>query len=350
MEIEQHVWGFTPEGEAIILYKMTNAGGAYVTLTNIGASIVGIGVPDRNGKIEDVSLGFQSWQDYFGDTAYLGKTAGRIGNRIANGRFSLNGKEYRLSINNGPNHLHGGPKGLAEVVWDGRIEVNRVIFSYISPDGEENYPGNVGIEAVYDWNDDCELEITYYAKTDAPTILNLTNHVYFNLKGEGNGDILSHELQLNASRYLPTSSVTIPLGEKAPVAGTPMDFTTAKPVGQDIESDFEQIRFGSGYDHYWILDGWKKGKMVDAGTLYEPESGRLMTVRTTQAGVIFYSGNYLHGVAGADKTGKLFERRSGLALECQNYPDAPNHPDFPSVVLNPGDDYEEHIIYRFGVK
>ena len=349
MNIEQNVWGFTEEGEAVVLYKMTNTHGAYVTLTNIGASIVGIGVPDREGKIEDVALGFRDFRDYFGDSGYLGKTCGRIANRIARGRFTLNGVDYKLSINNGPNHLHGGPKGLAEVLWQGRVETNRVVFSYISPDGEERYPGTVGVEVVYDWSDDCELEITYYAKTDAPTILNLTNHAYFNLKGEGRGDILGHELKLNASRYLPTSSVTIPTGERDSVAGTPMDFTAGKPVGRDIGADFEQIRFGNGYDHYWILDNWTKGKMQEAGTLYDPESGRLLTIETTQAGVIFYTGNYLDGI-GVNKNGQEHTRRCGLALECQNYPDAPNHPDFPSVVLNPDETYEEHIIYRFSIR
>lgn len=347
MEIEQNVWGFTPEGEAVILYKMINSHGAYVQLTNIGAAIVGIGVPDQDGHIDDVALGFRNFNDYFGDSAYLGKTAGRYANRIAKGRFSLNGTDYKLAVNNPPNHLHGGPKGLAEVVWQSRTEVNRVVFSYTSPDGEEKYPGTVGIEAVYDWNDECELEITYYAKTDRPTILNLTNHVYFNLKGEGDGDILDHVLQLNASRYLPTDNTAIPYGHMDEVKGTPMDFTAPKIIGRDIEQDFEQLKFGRGYDHCWVLDNWEKGKMVDAGSLYEPSTGRHLKVKTTQPGIQIYTGNYLDGI-GVNKNGQEHIFRSGVAMECQLFPNSPNEPSFPSATLNPEEDYEQHIIYKFG--
>ena len=349
MDIEQQIWGFTDEGEAIILYTMTNSHGAYVKLTNIGAAIVGIGVPDREGNIADVALGYADFHDYFGDSAGMGKTIGRFANRIANGRFTLNDIEYQLARNNGKNHLHGGPKGFGEVLWECRVEVNRVVFSYISPDGEERYPGNLGVEVVYDWNDECELEITYYAKTDAPTLVNLTNHVYFNLQGEGSGDILSEELKLNCSHYLPTDYGSIPTGERATVMDTPMDFTQFKPVRQDIDEDTEQLRFGNGYDHFWIIDGWEPGKMSEAAQLYDPTSGRLLTVETTQPGLMFYSGNYLAGL-GRDKTGKELENRCGLALECQNYPDAPNHPDFPSAVLNPDEDYEQHIIFRFSTR
>ncbi len=349
MEIEQHVWGFTSEGEAILLYTMTNAEGAYVKLTNLGAAIVAIGVPDRNGKIEDVALGFNDFHSYFGDSAYLGKTAGRYANRIARGRFTLNGRDYRLAINNAPNHLHGGPKGLSEVLWQSRTEVNRVVFSYVSPDGEEGYPGTVGIEAVYDWNDRCELEITYYAKTDAPTILNLTNHVYFNLRGEGNGDILSHQLQLDASRYLPIDRNIIPTGEPAPVEGTPMDFRTPKTIGRDIEADDPQLGFGNGYDHSWAIDGWEKGKMRRAGMLYDPESGRTVTVETDQPDIHIYTGNYLDGI-GINKQGKEHRNREGVAMECQLFPDTPNHPQFPTAVLNPDESYEARTIYRFGTK
>ncbi|MCC8088604.1 MAG: galactose mutarotase [Rikenellaceae bacterium] len=349
MDIEQNVWGFTPEGEAVIIYTMTNSIGAYVKLTNIGAAIVGIGVPDKDGKIDDIVLGFRDYNDYFGDSAYLGKTVGRYANRIANGRFTLNGEEYKLARNNGPNHLHGGPNGLAEKLWQSRTEVNRVIFTYITPDGEEKYPGNIGIEVVYDWNDECELEITYYAKTDKPTILNLTNHVYFNLKGEGNGDIHSHILQLNAGYYLPTDSTSIPLGEPESVIGTPMDFTSDKEIGRDINEKFEQLIIARGYDHTWILDNWQKGKLLDAGYLYEPTNGRIIYIQTTQPGLQVYTGNYLDG-CGKNKKGEEHISRGGIALECQLFPDSPNKPDYPSAVLNPEDDYEQHIIYRFGIK
>ncbi len=348
MEIEQNIWGFSPEGEAIILYTMTNANGAYVRLTNVGAAIVAVGVPDRNGRIEDVCLGFSNFQDYFGDSAYLGKTCGRYANRIARGRFSLNGQEYKLAVNNSPNHLHGGPRGLSEVLWQARSETNRIVFSHISPDGDERYPGTVGIEVVYDWNDDCELEITFYAKTDQPTVLNLTNHAYFNLCGEGNGDILGHELLLNASHYLPTDKGNIPTGEQAPVAGTPFDFRQPKAIGRDIEADDEQLRFGNGYDHCFVLDGWESGRWVEAGSLCDPAGGRRMTVRTTQPGIQCYTGNYLDG-AGTNKQGSEHAFRSGVALECQHFPDSPNLPEFPTTTLNPEEDYEQHIIYHFTV-
>lgn len=349
MNIEQQIWGFTDGGEAVILYTMTNAAGAWVKLTNIGAAIVGIGVPDRNGKIEDVALGYQDFRDYFNDGRAMGKTVGRFANRIAEGRFTLNGTEYRLARNNGKNHLHGGPKGFGEALWEGRVETDRIVFSLVSPDGDEGYPGTVGAEVVYDWNDACQLEITYHARTDAPTPLNLTNHVYFNLRGEGSGDILGQELRLDCSRYLSTDNGSIPVGPPTPVAGGPMDFTQSKPVGRDIGIDCEQLRFGNGYDHFWVIDDAQPGKLSTAAQLYDPASGRLLTVETTQPGLMFYSGNYLGG-PGKDKTGKPFENRHGLALECQNYPDAPNRPDFPSSILAPGEAYEERIVFRFGVR
>ncbi|MDR0955330.1 MAG: galactose mutarotase [Rikenellaceae bacterium] len=349
MDIEQQVWGFTPEGEAVILYTMTNASGAYVKLTNLGATIVAVGVPDRAGKIADVALGYNNFTDYAFDGNYFGKTVGRFANRIAEGRFTLDGKTYRVAVNNGRNHLHGGIKNFGEVIWEGRVEKNRVVFGYVSPDGDEGYPANLGVEVIYDWSNDCELEITYLAKSDAPTLVNLTNHVYFNLSGEGSGDILSQVLQMNASRYLPTDDGSIPLGEPAPVAGTPMDFTSPKPIGRDIDStDFEQIRFGSGYDHFWVIDGWEPGKLVQAARVSDPASGRRLEVLTTQPGFMFYSGNHLGG-SGHTKSGVPVAPRSGYAIECQYYPDSPNRPEYPSVVLNPDDTYEQHILFRFGV-
>ncbi|MDR2936445.1 MAG: galactose mutarotase, partial [Rikenellaceae bacterium] len=287
MEIEQNIWGFSPEGEAVVLYTLTNARGAYVRLTNIGAAIVAVGVPDRDGKIEDVCLGFNDFQNYFGDSAYLGKTCGRYANRIARGRFTLDGKEYKLAVNNSPNHLHGGPRGLSEVLWQARSETNRIVFSYISPDGEEHYPGTLGVEVVYDWNDDGELEITFYAKTEQPTVLNLTNHAYFNLCGEGNGNILGHRLRLNASRYLPTDRSNVPTGELAPVAGTPFDFRQAKAIGRDIDADNEQIKNGNGYDHNWVLN--TKGDISQlAVRLVSPVSGISLEVYTNEPGIQVY--------------------------------------------------------------
>ncbi len=348
MEIEQHICGFTDKGEALVLYKMTNARGAFVELINAGAAIVSVCVPDRDGNLADVALGYRDCADYLADSVAMGKTVGRYANRIAKGRFTLDGKEYKLAANNGPNHLHGGVEGFSSKVWDGRVETNRVVFSLTSPDGDQRYPGTLGVEVVYDWDDEGTLEITYYARTDAPTVVNLSNHAYFNLAGKGT--ILSHQLQLNASRYLPVDATLIPTGELAPVAGTPMDFTSPKPIGKEINADNEQLRFGKGYDHCWAIDGWEPGKKATAAVLYDPASGRMLTVDTTQPGVQVYTGNYLSQAAGDPKSGREFADNDGVAVECQRFPDSPNKPQFPSAVLAPGQMYEEHIWYRFTVK
>ncbi len=348
MTIEQNIWGFTPEGEAVVLYTMTVASGASVRLTNVGAAIVGVTVPDHNGVMADVALGYADFKSYFGDGPCMGKSVGRFANRIARGIFSLDGKEYHLAQNNGPNHLHGGPNGFANRLWDSRVEGDRVVFSLLSPDGEENYPGELGAEVVYDWNDAHELEISLYARARAKTIVNLTNHSYFNLAGENSGSVLGQSLRLNASRYLPTDSTQIPTGEFAPVAGTPMDFTSAKELGRDINADFEPLRIGNGYDHCWAVDGYESDKLAIVGELSDPVSGRRMTIRSTQPGVQIYTGNYLQG-SPESKSGRGYDNRDGVAIECQNFPDAPNHSNFPSPVLNPGDTYFQKIIYTFGL-
>lgn len=346
MNIEQQVWGMTEEGMPVIQYTMTNSRGAYVKLCNLGASIVAIGVPDADGKLDDVALGYPMWESYRGDGPAMGKSVGRYANRIARGRFTLDGVEYRLAVNNGPNHLHGGPTGFHNRLWESRVETDRVVFGYLSPSGEEGYPGELSVEACYDWNDDCELEITYYAKSDATTIVNLTNHVYFNLKGEGNGDILDHTLSLNAARYLPTDAGSIPTGELAPVESTPMDFyTEPHTLGERIDADFEALHTGKGYDHCWAINDYEKGKFSLAAILSSPESGRAVTVFTTQPGIQVYTGNWLEGCP-AGKRGDYADR-SGVALECQAFPDSPNKPQFPSPTLTADDTYEEHIIYKF---
>lgn len=347
MEITQQVWGITPEGSAVILYTMTNSSGAYVKLCNLGAAIVAIGVPDRDGKIGDVALGYPTWESYQNDGPAMGKSVGRYANRIAKGLFTLEGKEYHLAVNNGPNHLHGGPTGFQNRLWEPRVETDRVVFAYLSASGEEGYPGELAVEACYDWSEDCELEITYFAKSDATTIVNLTNHVYFNLKGDGCGDILDHTLTLNAARYLPTDGGSIPTGELAEVVGTPMDFLAPHTLGSRIGDDFEALRIGKGYDHCWVIDGYKKGVLAPAATLSCEQSGRTLKVSTTQPGIQVYTGNWLSGCP-KGKVG-AYEDRSGVALECQSFPDTPNKPDFPTAVLNPGELYQERIIYRFGV-
>ncbi len=348
MEIEQNIWGFTPDGEVVVLYTMRNRGGAYVRLTNIGAAIVAIGVPGRDGSVEDVVLGYNDWKSYISDAPAMGKSVGRYANRIAGGRFSLNGVEYNLPVNNGRNHLHGGPAGFGNRLWGSRVETDRVVFSLVSPDGDQGYPAELGVEVVYDWSDDNELEIGFYARCDGDTVVNLTNHAYFNLRGEGSGSVLGQLLQLNASNYLPTDEGQIPTGVVAPVADTPMDFREAKEIGRDIGAGFDALRIGTGYDHCWVVAGWQKGELAEVGSLYDPVSGRRMTVFSTQPGVQVYSGNWLSG-APMGKGGRRYGNRDGVAIECQGFPDAPNRPGFPSQVLTAGEIYNERIIYRFDV-
>lgn len=346
MEITQEIWGMTPQGEVIILYTMTNAKGCSIRLTNYGASIVSVIVPDKNGDLADVALGYGKWQDYVSDGPAMGKSVGRYANRIARGKFSLDGAEYRLAINNGPNHLHGGPTGFQNRVWESRVETDRVVFSYMSAAGEEGYPGILNVEACYDWDDECNLEITYYAKSDTKTIVNLTNHVYFNLKGDGNGNIHDHYLQLAAEKFLPTDDTAIPTGELESVVGTPMDFLEQHLIGERIGDDYIHLKYGKGYDHCWAIDGFQKGKLSYAGCLYEPQSGRKVSVSTTQPGIQIYTGNWLSG-SPMSKMGVEYEDRSGVAMECQAFPDSPNKPQFPSVVLQPEEIYQETIIYTF---
>ena len=255
MEILQHIWGATPEGEAIVIYTIRNANGCEVQLCNIGASIVSVKAPDRDGNIDDVVLGYKDAMSYFGDGAASGKSVGRVANRIAKGKMTVDGVEYTLEINNGPNHLHGGSKGFANQLWESRVETNRIVFSRTSPDGEQNYPGELYVEAGYYFSDDNELEITYMARTDKTTVVNLTNHVYWNLAGEGSGkDILDHELRLNCSRVLEMDSTQIPTGKYLDVKGTPQDFTSWRKFGDEILSEFNYMKDFKGYDHFFVLD------------------------------------------------------------------------------------------------
>ena len=348
MELTKELWGRTPCGKEIFLYTIRNSRGAYVQLSNVGAGIVSIVVPDRGGVLADVVLGYPDPMSYFGDGPCAGKIPGRYANRIALGKFTLDGVEYTLPVNNGPNHLHGGPEGFQNKVWESRENEGGVEFLYYSEDGEQGYPGALKVVARYDWSEDCELRLTITAESDAPTVLNLTNHTYFNLNGEGNGDILGHVLRMNASEYLPTDATQIPLGESAPVAGTPMDFVNGKPIGQDIKADFEPLRIGKGYDHCWVIDGAEPGQLQFCCELSAPESGRKVEIYTTQPGVQVYTGNWLSGCP-AGKNGHVYEDYTGVAIECQNYPDAPNKADYPCCTLRPGEVYEQAIIFAFGV-
>lgn len=347
--IEQEVWGISPEGEIVTLYTLRNKDGGEVQLSNIGAGVISVTIPDRNGEFGDVVLGYDSFESYFGDGPLMGKTPGRYANRIAKGKFTLDGKEYQLPINSAPNHAHGGEKGFTNLIWQGRVEGNRVLFSLVSPDGDQGYPGELSVEVAYSWDNDYKLTIEYLANSTAPTIINLTNHAYFNLSGESSGSVLNQILQLNAERYLPTDDVQIPTGEYASVEGTPMDFRTPKRLGDEINADFEPLKIGKGYDHCWVVDGYIKGEIKRVGTLYDQESGRKLTIFSTQPGVQVYTGNYLLGSPAA-KGGREYDNRDGVAIECQGFPDAPNKPNFPSQRLDPDDSFEQTIIYQFSVE
>ena len=349
MEILQHIWGSTPEGEAVVLYTIRNANGCEVQLCNIGASIVSVKCPDRDGRIDDVVLGYKDCMSYFGDGAASGKSVGRVANRIARGRMTVEGVEYNLEVNNGPNHLHGGSRGFANRLWDARVETNRVVFSLTSPDGEQNYPGELYVEAGYYFSDDNELEITYMARTDKTTVVNLTNHVYWNLAGEGSGkSILDHELHLNCSRVLEMDPTQIPTGRYLDVKDTPQDFTTWRRFGDEILSEFNHMKDFKGYDHFFVLDDWKPNILSPIGELRCEASGRRVEVLSSQAGAMVYTGNWLAGGCPVTKSGGRYEDYAGVAIECQNYPDAVNHADFPSVVLRPGDTYCQKIVFRLG--
>lgn len=335
----------SPIGD-ITLYTIANASGAQVVLSSLGAGINKIIVPDKNGNLADVILGYDNPCDYLNDGPCSGKTPGRYANRIKHGHIVIDGVEYHLPINNGPNHLHGGPDGFQNHIWDSQIIGNSVVFSRISPDGEMGYPGNLKAKVTYTWDNDCRLTIDYEATTDAATYVNLTNHAYFNLKGHDKGDVLDQVLQLNCSNYLPTDPSEAPLGYIEPVAGTPMDFTQPKTIGKDINADFQPLHIGKGYDHCFVIDGWVKGQLKVAGSLFDPNSGRRLTISTTQPGAQVYTGNWLNG-SPKGKDGMEYHDYDLVAIECQGFPDAPNWPNFPSQLLRPGEVYTQTIIYKF---
>lgn len=338
------------DGKEVVLLTLLNTNGNTVKLTNYGATVVWIEVPDRDGKLENVTFGYETLDGYLNGDPYFGSIVGRYANRIANGKFEIDGIEYNLAINNGVNSLHGGPGGWHSVVWDYEIieedgKEPVVKFSYNSPDMEEGYPGNMLIEVEYTWNDSNELVISYNCTTDKKTVLNITNHAYFNLKGAGNGDILDHELQLKASEFTPVNQDLIPLGENIPVEGTPFDFREPHKVGERIGEDYEQLILGLGYDHNFVLDNMEE---VDA-VVYESTTGRLMEVLTDQPGVQFYCGNFLDGTQ-LGHGGKAYIHRGGLCLETQHYPDSPNQPAFPSTIIEPGKAFTSKTVYRFSVR
>lgn len=330
----------------ITLFSFTNSSGASVTLSSLGAGITRIRVPDRHGIIDDVILGYQNPVDYIGDGPCAGKTIGRFANRINNARFNINGETFMLKPNDGKNALHGGRNGFMNRIWAYKITKSGVIFSYTAADGEEGYPGKLNVSVEYIWNDINELHITYRATTDKPTIVNLTNHAYFNLNGENSGNMLGHTLRLYASKYLPVDTSHIPTGEIAPTINTPMDFSSPKKLGTDFQSDFPAIKIGRGYNHFWIIDNPTNAVPAKGAELFSDTSGRKLEVFTTQLGIQVYTGGWLNG-SPKSISGRSYNDYDGVALECQGYTDAPNHPNFPSSLLLPDTEYRHKIIYRF---
>jgi aldose 1-epimerase len=342
--------------DSIKLYTLKNSSGVTIKVSNFGAIITSIIVPDRDGNMGDIALGYDRVEDYINavDKPYFGAIVGRYGNRIAGGQFTLDGTTYTLAKNNNDNHLHGGVIGFDKVVWTAEPRFgddwNGVELTYLAKDQEEGYPGNLQLKVTYKLTDDDQLIIDYFATTDKATPVNVTQHTYFNLKGEGNGTILDHELMLNAKHYTPVDEGLIPTGEIAAVQDTPFDFTTPKPIGRDIEQENEQLKFGLGYDHNFVLDkGGKEDELTLAARVYEPTTGRVLEVRTTEPGIQFYCGNFLDGRLNG-KAGKPYVHRGGFCLETQHFPDSPNQPEFPSTILQPGQEYKTRTIFSFSSK
>jgi aldose 1-epimerase len=339
-------FGKMSNGTSVEIYTLKD-GAIEADVITYGGIIQSLKVPDKSGKVADVVLGFDTLDEYVnGNKAFFGALIGRYGNRIAGGKFTLDGKTYSIPLNDGPNALHGGPKGFDKVVWKGKEIPHGVELTYVSPDGDMGFPGALTAVVRYTLVGK-DLKIDYSATTDKDTVQNLTNHSYFNLAGQGNGDILKDEVKINASRYTPVDATLIPTGELAPVEGTPFDFRKATAVGARIDADNEQIKRGHGYDHNWVLDS--SGKLSEAAEVYESTSGRVLQVLTDQPGVQFYTGNFLDGTI-TGKGGKVYGRRAALCLETQHFPDSPNHPKFPSTELKPGQKFHSVTIFRFSTR
>jgi len=350
--IKKETFGTTRDGKPVELYTLTNQHGMEVRAMTYGGTIVSISVPDKNGRSADVVLGFDSLDGYLGGDAYFGAIIGRYANLIANARFTLDGKEYRLGKNDGANSLHGGIKGFDKVVWHAEPLVKpgeaSLILKYTSADGEEGFPGTLHVTVTYTLNESDELTIGYHATTDRATPINLTNHSYFNLAGEGNGDILGHVLTLNASHFTPVNKMLLPTGEILSVQGTPLDFTQPTAIGARINSKFEQLVLGGGYDHNFVINRQGSGLAFSA-RVYEPTSGRVMEVFTTEPGVQFYTSNFQDETV-TGKRGHVYRQRPAFCLETQHYPNSPNQPSFPSTILRPGQTYQSSSVYRFSTR
>jgi aldose 1-epimerase len=349
--IERKPFGRTPGGEAVELFTLSRPGAPTVAITNYGGYVVRVLAPDRAGRYADVVLGYEDLAGYLGDTSYLGSLIGRYANRIARGRFTLGGSAFALATNNGPNHLHGGNVGFGKRAWRAAIvsgpEAEALELRLTSPDGDEGYPGTLEVTVVYSLTADGGLRIDYSATSDRDTIVNLTNHSHFNLAGEGSGDVLGHELAIEADEFTPVDATLIPTGERRPVEGTPLDFRKAAAIGARIADAYEQLKVGGGYDHNFVLRG-AVGTLRRAARVVEPKSGRVLEVLTTEPGLQFYSGNFLDGSV-VGKSGKAYAHRGAFCLEAQLFPDSPNRPEFPSAVLRRGATYTQTTVYRFGV-
>jgi aldose 1-epimerase len=348
-EISERRWGSLPSGESISLFTLRNANGIEASVTNYGGRLVTLKVPDRAGENEDIVLGFDTLDGYLGHNPYFGALVGRFANRIANGEFDLAGKTYTLLKNNGSNALHGGARGFDKVAWKAAVVTSNgspaLNLRYLSKDGEEGYPGNLDVEVTYSLSDDNILRIDYAASTDRDTVLNLTSHSYFNLAGHAHGNILDQRVLLNADRFTPVGSNLIPTGDLRSVEGTPFDFRQVTPIGARIDANDEQIAFGGGYDHNFVLNRSGNG-LSTAARVHDPRSGRIMEVLTTQPGMQFYTGNHIHGQI-PGKGGAVYGARGGFCCETQRFPDSPNQPRFPSAALRPGERYRETTAFRF---
>jgi aldose 1-epimerase len=345
-QIQKRSFGKSSDQKPVELYTLTNNRGVEVQIMTFGGAVVALKVPDRSGKIQDVVLGYDNLDGYLKNNPHFGGIIGRYGNRIAKGSFSLNGRQYSLARNNGENHLHGGIKGFDNVIWTAKeirsSDAVGLSLSYVSRDGEEGYPGNLSVTVVYTLTESNELKIDYAATTDKDTIINLTNHSYFNLRG--GGSVLNHEVMISADRFTPVDAGLIPTGELRSVKGTPMDFTRPTAIGARIDQRDEQLILGKGYDHNWVLNS--KGELGLAARVFEKETGRVMEVYTTEPGIQFYTGNFLDGSI-KGKEGKVYRQRYGFCLETQHFPDSPNKSNFPSTVLKPGQKYATTTVYKF---
>ncbi len=350
--IEKATYGQLPDGQTADLFTLRNAAGMTAKITNYGGILVGLTAPDKDGKFEDVTLGLDSLSNYVKNNPFFGALVGRYGNRIAKGKFTLDGKPYNLFINNMGNHLHGGKVGFDKVLWtatpvDG--DEPALKLTYTSKDMEEGYPGNLSVTVTYTLQKDNALKIDYQATTDKPTVVNLTNHTYFNLTGDVKRDILDHVVTINADQFIPVDETLIPTGKLQPVAGTPFDFTKPTVIGSRInDSTDTQIKYGGGYDHAWVLNG-EAGSLKKAATVYEPTSGRVMEVSTMEPAVQFYTGNFLNGKV-VGREGFAYKKRFALCLETEHYPDSPNQPSFPTTTLKPGETYKTTTIYQFSTR